>query len=53
MGFAEDSIIVHESPSNNKIVSIPLRIAKGNFTEIPLIVKFTVANSSTATPGKG
>ena len=53
MGFAEESVIVHESSSSNTTAPIPLRIAKGNVTEIPLIIRFTVDNSSTATPGNG
>ena len=53
VGFAEEKVTVHESSSGNKTVPIRLRVAKGNITEIPLIIKFTVDNSSTATPGKG
>ena len=53
MGFLEENITVHERSSSNETVPIPLRIAEGNITEIPLIIKFTVDNSSTATPGNG
>ena len=53
MGFAEENVIVYESPSSNKTISIPLRIAKGNVTELPLVLMFIVENSSTAIPGDG
>ena len=49
----EENVMVYESPSSNRTISIPLRIAKGNVTELPLVLRFIVDNSSTATPGDG